>query len=98
MKSGRVAAAVAAVEAAGAINPGTEICFHFCFMEFPVSESTAELPEAQRREIFLALVQAQDQGVSVPVSRQQTAVRFGISPDAVVQIEREGMNNEWPPL
>jgi hypothetical protein len=90
--------AAVAVEAADATDLDTADCSHCCFMELPVSESTAELSEAQRREIFLALVQAQDQGASVPVSRQQTAARFGISPDAVVEIEREGMNNEWPPL
>ena len=63
-----------------------------------VSHSSDQLPEPQRREIFLALVQAQDRGISVADSRQQTAKQFGISMDAVVRIEREGMDNEWPPL
>lgn len=63
-----------------------------------MSESSGQLSEAQRREIFSALVQAQDNGVTVAVSRQQTAAQFNISPEAVIQIEREGMDNEWPPL
>lgn len=63
-----------------------------------MTESTAELSEERRREIFLALVSAQDEGTSVSASRQQTAARFSISPELVVQIEREGMDNEWPPL
>lgn len=58
----------------------------------------AELSEEQRREIFHALVSAQDNGATVSASRQQTAAQFRISPDVVMQIEREGMNNEWPPL
>jgi hypothetical protein len=90
--------AAAEVEAAGATDPETAFRSQYCFMELPVSESTAELSEEQRREIFHALVTAQDGGLSVRDSRHQTAAQFSISAEAVAQIEREGMDNEWPPL
>jgi hypothetical protein len=56
------------------------------------------LPEPLRKEIFLALVEAQDQGVSPVASRKLVAARFGVSEDQVPQIEQEGVDNEWPPL
>jgi DNA-directed RNA polymerase sigma subunit (sigma70/sigma32) len=56
------------------------------------------LPEAQRKEIFLALVDAQDHETPVPESRQAVASRFGVTEEQVRQIEREGMDNDWPPL
>jgi hypothetical protein len=56
------------------------------------------LPEARRKEIFLALVDAQDHDMSVPQSRKAVAERFGISENQVRQIEREGVDNDWPPL
>ena len=61
-------------------------------------DMSEKLPEDRRKEIFAALVEAQDRGVSVANSRQEIAVQFGISKDAVAEIEREGMDNEWPPL
>jgi Sigma-70, region 4 len=56
------------------------------------------LAEAQRKEIFLALVDAQDQKMPVDVSRKVVAERFGVSEGQVRQIEREGLDNDWPPL
>ena len=56
------------------------------------------LPEAQRKEIFPALVDAQDKEMPVDVSRKIVAERFGVSEDQVRQIEREGLDNHWPPL
>ena len=56
------------------------------------------LTDDRRREIFAALVAAQDEGVPVARSRDQVAQRFGVTRDVVAQIEREGMDNEWPPL
>ena len=56
------------------------------------------LSEERRREIFAALVEAQDSGVAVAQSRRDIAGRFGISADDVSAIEREGMEQEWPPL
>jgi hypothetical protein len=57
-----------------------------------------QVPEPQRKEIFLALVDAQDQEMPVSVSRRVVAERFGVSEDQVRQIEREGLDNDWPPL
>jgi hypothetical protein len=55
-------------------------------------------PEAQRKEIFLALVEAQDQDVGVARSRKLIADRFGVSESQVKEIEQEGLDREWPPL
>jgi hypothetical protein len=52
----------------------------------------------QRRAIFRALLEAQDAGASVPKSRADVAERFGVTPEQVKEIEREGVDNEWPPL
>ncbi len=56
------------------------------------------LSELRRKEIFLALVEAQDHEMSVPDSRRAVAERFGVSVNDILQIEREGMDNNWPPL
>jgi DNA-directed RNA polymerase sigma subunit (sigma70/sigma32) len=61
-------------------------------------ESVENLPEDRRREIFLALVEAQDHEMTVPQSRQEVAARFGVSEEQVRKIEREGLDNNWPPL
>ena len=55
-------------------------------------------PEPRRKEIFLALVEAQDRGMSPAASRKAVAERFGVSEGQVRQIEREGLDNDWPPL
>ncbi len=56
------------------------------------------LPEARRQEIFLALVNAQDHDMTVAESRALVADRFGISESQIRQIEREGLDLQWPPL
>jgi hypothetical protein len=56
------------------------------------------LPEERRREIFLALVEAQDEDQGVPQSREAVARRFDLSVAEVRQIEREGLDASWPPL
>ena len=56
------------------------------------------LDEPERKEIFLALVQAQDQEMPVAESRKTIAERFGITQMLVLEIEREGVENDWPPL
>ena len=56
------------------------------------------LPEPRQKEIFLALVEAQDQGMSPAGSRKAVAERFGVSEGQVRQIEREGLDKDWPPL
>jgi hypothetical protein len=55
-------------------------------------------PELHRKEVFLALVMAQDEKMSVEQSRREVAQRFGITEAEVVRIEREGLDNNWPPL
>ena len=52
----------------------------------------------QRMEAFLALVEAQDGRMSVAESRKAVAERFGLSEQQVRQIEREGLDGNWPPL
>jgi hypothetical protein len=54
--------------------------------------------EDRRREIFLALVEAQDGGTAVAESRAAVAERFGVTEQVVKQVEREGLDSGWPPL
>jgi hypothetical protein len=56
------------------------------------------LSEARSKQIFLALVQVQDQGVRVAESRKIIARRFGVSENQVRQIEELGLESGWPPL
>ena len=56
------------------------------------------LPEQLRREIFAALVDAQDEGVDVVESRQVVAARFRVSVQDAVDAESEGRGKDWPPL
>jgi hypothetical protein len=56
------------------------------------------LPEPRRKELFLALVEAQDRGMSPAESRKLVAWRFAVSEGQVRQIEREGLDHDWPPL
>ena len=55
-------------------------------------------PEARRKEIFMALVETQDQEVGVARSRRVVAERFSVTEDLVRAIEEEGLDQEWPPL
>jgi transposase-like protein len=52
----------------------------------------------ERKEIFLALVEAQDGHMSVVQSRKEIAERFGISDRQLRRIEQEGVDSDWPPL
>jgi hypothetical protein len=63
-----------------------------------VSEKPDEIPIEQRQVIFKALVEAQDAGQGVAVSRTTVARQFSVSEEQVKQIEREGSDNQWPPL
>jgi len=65
-----------------------------------MTESTTDqqLTETRRKEIFFALVYAQDYGIDVARSRRLMVERFNVSESQVRQIEREGMENQWPPL
>ncbi len=57
----------------------------------------ARLSQEERMEIFLALVKAQDE-MPVVRSRKVVAERFGVSEQQLRQIEREGLEGNWPPL
>ena len=57
-----------------------------------------QLSEDRRKEIFLALVDAQDHEIDVGQSRKLMIERFGVTERQVRQIEREGLEHEWPPL
>jgi hypothetical protein len=61
-------------------------------------EPQPHLSEPRRKEIFAALVEAQDQGVPVAQSRKTVAAQFGVTEQQVREVEREGMDNDWPPL
>ena len=60
--------------------------------------SEEPLPEPRRKDIFLALVEAQDRKMSPAASRKLVAERFGVSEDQVRKVEQEGLDKEWPPL
>ena len=60
--------------------------------------SEGPLSEQDRREIFRALVEAQDQGMRVAQSRAAIAERFGVAEGQIRDIEREGLDHGWPPL
>ncbi len=62
------------------------------------AEPEGQLPESRRKEIFLALVDAQDRAMSVAQSRALIAERFGVSEEQIRQIEHEGLDQQWPPL
>jgi len=63
-----------------------------------MSIPSERMTEDQRREVFAALVGAQDRGVPVAQSRSQVADQFGMTRDQVAAIESEGVDNEWPRL
>jgi hypothetical protein len=56
------------------------------------------LSEEERKAVFLALVEAQDAGRGVVLSRKEVAERFGITDREVRRIEQEGLGASWPPL
>lgn len=56
------------------------------------------LSESQRKEIFAALVAAQDVQMTVAESRQMACELFGLTEKQVVEIEKEGRERKWPPL
>jgi hypothetical protein len=57
-----------------------------------------QIAEDRRKEVFPALVDAQDHEMDVAQSRNFVAQRFGVSEHQVRQIEREGLDCGWPPL
>src|SRR5262249_60216750 len=71
-----------------------------CQKEYLVSSGKEgeSISEERRKEIFLALVDAQDQELSVGQSRKEIAEKFNISESQIRDIEREGIDQQWPPL
>lgn len=57
-----------------------------------------DLPEPRRRELFAALVAAQDEGLGVRPSREAVVARFGVAYETVCEAEEEGLDKGWPPL
>jgi hypothetical protein len=57
-----------------------------------------DVPEADRRAAFAALVEAQDGGMTAPQSRDATCRRFGLTEGQLRRIEEEGLEKQWPPL
>ncbi len=64
----------------------------------PADEPTVVETPDRRKEIFLAVVEAQDSGMGVAASRAAMGERFGVSEDEVRDIEREGLDQKWPPF
>jgi hypothetical protein len=64
----------------------------------PQHEAEKQLSQAERMEVFQALVEAQDRDMTVAQSREAVARRFGVSEQQVRRIEREGLDGNWPPL
>jgi hypothetical protein len=57
-----------------------------------------QITEERRKDLFLALVDAQDHELGVSQSRKLIATRFGVSEGQIRRIEREGLDRQWPPL
>jgi len=62
---------------------------------FPMTDT---LPEDRRRDVFAAIVAAQDGGLKVAASHKHVAAEYGITTAQVQVIEREGLEAQWPPL
>jgi len=56
------------------------------------------LSEEQRKQVFFALVDAQDHEMDVAQSRLHVAARYGVSQSQIREIERVGLDYRWPPL
>jgi DNA-binding XRE family transcriptional regulator len=56
------------------------------------------ISELQRMEIFKALVDCQDHRIPVEMSREVVAARYGITEQQILEIERDGIENNWPLL
>lgn len=57
-----------------------------------------DLAEGRRREMFAALVAAQDRKMGVRASRDAVAAEFGVDVEAVEEVEDEGLDKNWPPF
>jgi hypothetical protein len=64
----------------------------------PMIEPSHISREDDRRVVFAALVEAQGRTRSLRKAKQEVLAQFGVTWSIIDEIEREGMNNEWPPL
>jgi len=62
------------------------------------SVPTRPLPDDFLKNLFHALVIAQDAGLAVRESRDRVARAFGCTLDVVRFAEREGLDHQWFPL
>ena len=56
------------------------------------------IPVERRKEVFAALVAAQDAGLDVAASRKKVAADYGHTLKTIEKIEKEGLDAQWPPL
>jgi hypothetical protein len=66
------------------------------FMESQAADD--QHAEVLRKTVFLALVEAQDHGMDVVQSRKLMVERFNVTDAQLREIEREGLDRQWPPL
>jgi len=64
----------------------------------PRRDTPLHLGVERRKDVFRALVEAQDREMSLARSREVVGRRFDLTPEEVRQIEREGLEGTWPPL
>ncbi|WP_439625056.1 hypothetical protein [Gemmata sp.] len=64
----------------------------------PPSKDSQALPVEQRQTIFRTLVEIQDTGMGVAAARTEIAKRFSVTDAQIKAIEREGLEEQWPPL
>jgi hypothetical protein len=60
--------------------------------------ATKTLTVKQRKSIFSALVETQDQGVTVAESKAKVAGEYHLTREQLDLIEKEGLEKDWPPL
>ena len=60
--------------------------------------ATKTLTVKQRKSIFHALVETQDQGLNVAESKKKVADEYHLSREQLDLIEKEGLDKDWPPL
>ncbi len=62
------------------------------------SREAQDLPIEQRQTIFRTLVEIQDTGMAVLPARIEITKRFSVTDAQIKEIEREGLEKQWPPL
>jgi hypothetical protein len=56
------------------------------------------LGKPERQKIFADLVKLQDLGLKASESRRQIVEHYRINSQQLIEIEEEGIEEEWPPL